>query len=135
MIRTLTWCALAALGVAPGAAPALAGHGAPTTAPRVQAEQVERLLGNGQPVVLIDLRPEAGFRQGHLPGARSVPFAQLRRRYGEIPSTRPVILYCACPPEELTAAYRFLSGEGYRNVRVLEDGFPGWVMRGYPLER
>jgi rhodanese-related sulfurtransferase len=33
------------------------------------------------------------------------------------------------------AAYRFLSGEGYRNVSVMEEGFPGWVKRGYPLER
>jgi rhodanese-related sulfurtransferase len=75
------------------------------------------------------------FRQGRLPGARSVPLAQLRRRYGEIPRTGPVILYCACPPEEIMAAYRFLSGEGYRNVSVMEEGFPGWVKRGYPLER
>jgi ArsR family transcriptional regulator len=125
------WCAVAVLG----AGPALAGHGAPVTAPVVQAEQVNRLLGTRPPVVLVDLRPEDGFRAGHLPGARSVPFAQLRRRYGEIPSTGAVILYCACPPEELAAAHRFLADEGYRNVRVLEDGFPGWVRRGYPLER
>lgn len=139
MSRTLAGCALVAalvtLGVAARAAPARAGHGAPVAAPTVPAEQIERLLGNGQPVVLIDLRPEEGFRRGHLPGARSVPFAQLRRRYGEIPSAGAVVLYCACPPEELAAAYRFLSGEGYRNVRVLEDGFPGWVRRGYALER
>jgi rhodanese-related sulfurtransferase len=137
--RTLAGCALAAalvtLGVAARAAPARAGHGAPVAAPSVPAEQIERLLGNRQPVVLIDLRPEEGFRRGHLPGARSVPFTQLRRRYGEIPSAGAVVLYCACPPEELAAAYRFLSGEGYRNVRVLEDGFPGWVRRGYALER
>ena len=137
MSRTLAGSALMAALVAlgAGAAPAQAGHGAPVRAPSVQAEQVERLLGNGRPVVLIDLRPEEGFRQGHLPGAHSVPFAQLRRRYGEIPSTGAVVLYCACPPEELAAAYRFLSGEGYRNVRVLDDGFPGWVRRGYALER
>lgn len=132
MIRTLTWCGLAALGAA---APALAGHGAPVTAPVVQAEQVNGLLEARQPVVLVDLRPADGFRAGHLPGARSVPFAQLRRRYAEIPTTGAVVLYCACPPEELTAAYRFLADEGYRNVRVLEDGFPGWIRRGYPLER
>jgi ArsR family transcriptional regulator len=131
VIRALACCALLALG----AAPVQAGHGAPVTAPSVPAEQLERLLGTGQPVVLIDLRPGEGFRQGHLPGARSVPFAELRRRYGEIPSTGAVILYCACPPEELAAAYRFLSGEGYRNVRVLEEGFPGWVRRGYALEQ
>ena len=64
-----------------------------------------------------------------------MPLTQLRRRYGELPSARPLILYCACPPEELAAAFRFLRAEGYDNVRVLEEGFPGWVRQGYPLER
>jgi ArsR family transcriptional regulator len=135
VIPTLAWCALAAIVTAAGASRAEASHGAPVTAPIVHVEQVKRLLDEGQAVVLVDLRPEEGFRQGHLPGARSVPLRQLRRRYGEIPSTRPVVLYCACPEEELTAAFRFLSDEGYRNVRVLQDGFPGWVRHGYPLER
>ena len=135
VIRWLAWCGLAALGNAAAAPPVEAGHGAPARAPIVHVEQVKRLLDEGQAVVLVDLRPEDGFQQGHLPGAHSLPLRQLRRRYGEIPSTRPVVLYCACPEEELTAAFRFLSDEGYRNVRVLPEGFPGWVRQGYPLER
>jgi rhodanese-related sulfurtransferase len=135
VIRALAWWGLATIGTAAGAPPAQSGHGAPAAAPIVRVEQVKRLLDEGQAVVLVDLRSEDGFQQGHLPGARSLPLRQLRRRYGEIPTTRPVVLYCACPEEELTAAFRFLSDEGYRNVRVLEDGFPGWVRQGYPLER
>jgi ArsR family transcriptional regulator len=134
VIRILP-CCLLAVAMLGGAGPARAGHGAPVTAPIVRADQVNGLLDERRPVVLIDLRPEEGFRLGHLPGARSVPFAQLRRRHREIPSTGAVVLYCACPPEELAAAYRFLSEEGYRNVRVLEEGFAGWVRRGYRLER
>ena len=64
-----------------------------------------------------------------------MPLALLRRRYGEIPRTGLVILYCACSPEEINAAYRFLGDEGYRNVGILEEGFDGWVKRGYGLER
>jgi ArsR family transcriptional regulator len=135
MIWKLTWCAMAVLLAAPGAPPALAAHGAPIPVPTVQAEYVKRLLGAGEPVTLIDLRPAESFGQGRLPGARSVPWAQLRRRYGEIPRTGPVILYCSCSPEEINTAYRFLHGEGYRNVSVLEEGFAGWVKRGYGLER
>lgn len=86
-------------------------------------------------MILIDLRPLESFAQGRLPGARSVPLAQLRRRYGEIPRAGLVILYCACSSEEMMAAYRFLSGEGFQNVSVLEEGFAGWVKRGYGLER
>jgi rhodanese-related sulfurtransferase len=135
MTWKLTWWALALALAAPGAPPACAAHGASVMAPTVQAEYVKRLLGAGEPVILIDLRSGESFGQGRLPGARSVPLAQLRRRYGEIPRTGLVILYCACPPEEMMAAYRFLNDEGYRNVSVLEEGFAGWVKRGYGLER
>jgi len=60
---------------------------------------------------------------------------RLRRRLAEIPRTGRVILYCACPPLEVQAAYQFLRDQGYRNTSVMEDGFPGWVKLGYPVER
>jgi len=85
-------------------------------------------------LVGIDLRPADDFQQGHLPGARSIPIRELRRRGGLLPRGR-VILYCACPKEELEAAYRFLTDLGLEQVEGLEGGFPGWVSRGYPLER
>ncbi|MGH7412651.1 MAG: rhodanese-like domain-containing protein [Candidatus Rokuibacteriota bacterium] len=134
-VWTLTWCVLATVGPGPGALPALAGHGAPVTAPSIPAEQAKRLLGDGQGATFVDLRPVEAFREGRLPGARSVPLPQLRRRYDEIPHTGPIILYCACSPNEMVAAYRFLSGEGFEDVSVLEEGYRGWVKRGYPLER
>lgn len=43
-------------------------------------------------------------------------------------------IYCACSPLESQAAYRFLRDQGYRNDSVMEEGFPGWAKRGYPLE-
>lgn len=135
VIWRLTWWVLATVGAGAGALPALAGHGAPATAPSIPAQQAKRLLGDGQPVTFVDLRPVEAFREGRLPGARSLPLPQLRRRYGEIPQTGPIILYCACSPNEIVAAYRFLSGEGFENVSVLEEGLPGWVKRGYSLER
>lgn len=46
-----------------------------------------------------------------------------------------MILYCACPTEVVEVAYRFLRGQGYRNLSIMEDGFPCWVKHGYPLER
>jgi 3-mercaptopyruvate sulfurtransferase SseA len=31
-------------------------------------------------------------------------------------------------------AYEQLWGLGYRNLRVLDEGIPGWIERGYPTE-
>lgn len=122
-----------ALGVGPDAAHGGHGTGGPVLA--VPPEYAKRLLDEGDRPMFIDLRSEPEYRQGHLPGARSVPLAALTRRYGDIPRAGRVVLYCACRAEEIQVAYQFLRDQGYRNVGVMEEGFSGWVRLGYPLER
>ncbi len=113
---------------------AAAGHGGPD-APLafISAADLKALLDRGRPLV-VDLRPVDAFRQGHLPGARSIPLRELRRRAVEIPRER-LVLYCGCPGDELEAAYRFLTGLGIERIQALEGDFAGWLGRGYPLER
>lgn len=129
------WLALTALCGVLAALPAGAGHETGASYQGFPAEHVKRLLDAGARLVFVDLRPPEEFTQGRLPGARSIPLRELRRHYAEVPRTGHVILYCACPSEEVQAAYRFLRDQGYRNLSIMEDGFPGWVKRGYPLDR
>lgn len=131
----LSWVALTALWGILSALPASAGHGTGGPVLAIPAEYAKRLLDEGDQPIFVDLRPAGEFRKSRLPGARSLPLSEFRRRYAEIPRTGRVILYCACPPLEVQAAYQFLRDEGYRNISVMEEGFPGWVKRGYPLER
>lgn len=113
--------------------PALAGHGGGGLVPSYYAEHVKRFLDAGEPVVLVDVRPPAAYRAGHLPGARSVPLSELKGRLGEIPRAGRVILYGESIVQA-SDAYAVLRDRGYRNVGVLEDGFTGWVRRGFPVE-
>lgn len=113
----------------------LASH---ETAPPVQSlpvPYVKRLLDEGEPLIFVDLRPADEFRRERLPKARSLPLMEILRRYAEVPRTGRVILYCDCLPEQIQMAYRFLRDQGYRNISVMQDGFSGWVKRGYPVER
>jgi rhodanese-related sulfurtransferase len=32
-------------------------------------------------------------------------------------------------------AYAILHQQGYRNMKVLHEGFPGWIEKGYPVEK
>ena len=111
------------------------GHGTGGPVLAIPAEYAKRLLDEGDRPIFIDLRPVEEFRKGRLPRARSLPISELRRRFAEVPRTGRVILYCACPPEEIQAGYQYLRDQGYRNLSVMEEGFPGWVKRGYPVER
>jgi len=129
------WFTLVALLVTLAARPVAAFHVASEPVQSISAEQVKRLLDARERLILIDLRPGAGFGKGHLPGARSVPLSELPGRAAEVPRTGRVVLYCDCPAQETQAANQFLRDQGHRNIEVLEEGFPGWVKRGYPLER
>jgi rhodanese-related sulfurtransferase len=115
--------------------PALGGHGNPSEPVKtIAAADLKTLLDRGPRPLLVDLRPAEAYRQGHLPGARSLPIRELRRRYAELPRG-PVVLYCDCPREELDAAYRFLVDRGVEDVRGLDEPFAAWVARGYPVAR
>lgn len=127
---TLLWIVLSV-------APALASHGGDGTGPppAIQPEVAQRLLEAGEQVIFIDLRPAKEFQAGRLPGARSIPYWDLLRRYQELPRVGRVVLYCDCSPTDLQDPYRFLWEKGYRNVSVLADGFTGWTKRGFAVER
>src|SRR5499427_10258958 len=94
-------------------------------------ELVDRLR-SGTATVL-DVRPEDEFRQGHLPGALSIPLAQLERRLAELSADREIIAYCRGPWCVLSVeAVAALRQRGYR-ARRLEDGFPEWKVAGLPI--
>lgn len=91
-------------------------------------ELVARLAGGD--VVVLDVRPEAEFRAGHIAGARSVPISELRRSLRSLPGGAEVVAYCRGPYcVYADEAVRELCRRGYR-ARRLEDGFPEWKRAG-----
>ena len=113
-----------------------AGHEFDENIDTIKPEQVKLFLSNGEKLVLVDLRPVKEFKEKRLPGARSIPVTELEKRFGEIPKTGRVILYCGCPPGGANESYSYLylREQGYRNVSVMEAGFSSWVKQKYPTE-
>lgn len=71
---------------------------------------IERL--HASDVVLLDVRPEHEFAEGHLPGALSVPLPLLESRLAELPRDRTIVAYCRGP-------FCTLSAEAARRLREL----------------
>lgn len=126
---------MATLAISLGAAaPGRADHAwAPVLT--IDAESARTLVDRGERVHLVDLRPAVEVAGRRLPGARSMPLAELRERVHEVPRTGIVVIDCACPRDELLRAYQFLRGRQYRNVFVLEGGIDQWMKLGHRLER
>ena len=85
-------------------------------------------------VTILDVRPEAEFKQGHLPGAVNVPLSKLGLRLRGLNKKTEIVAYCR-------GAYCVLSFEAVAqlralgfNARRLEDGYPEWRASGMPVE-
>lgn len=77
-------------------------------------------------IVVLDVRPGDEFAASHLPGARSIPLAELTARLDELPAETPIIAYCRGSYCVLAHdAARLLRDSG-RDARVLSEGVLEW---------
>jgi molybdopterin/thiamine biosynthesis adenylyltransferase/rhodanese-related sulfurtransferase len=81
--------------------------------------------------VLIDVREESEWEQGHLPGAVHISKSYVEQHVeAAVPDRdRPVILYCAGGVRSLFAG-QTLQALGYTNVRSMSGGFQAWKGQG-----
>jgi rhodanese-related sulfurtransferase len=86
-------------------------------------------------VVLVDVRPKEEYDADHLPGAISIPLADLIDRAGELPVDKIVVLYCRGPYCLLgDTAQEQLSARAIRALRLTE-GVKDWAAAGLPHKR
>jgi rhodanese-related sulfurtransferase len=83
-------------------------------------------------VVLLDVRPRAEYRAGHLPGAVSMPIDELPGALDALPDGE-VVAYCRGPYcVYADDAVRLLRARG-RVARRLDVGVPEWRRAGLPV--
>jgi rhodanese-related sulfurtransferase/DNA-binding transcriptional ArsR family regulator len=99
----------------------------------VDNDELVRRIRDGE-VTLIDVRPGEEYAAGHIPGAISVPLADLPRRMKELQKRRDVVAYCRGPYCVMALdAVDLLRRKGFRAHR-LEHGVPEWRALGWRIE-
>jgi rhodanese-related sulfurtransferase len=100
---------------------------------QLSAAELEERLVRGD-VVVLDVRPEAEYRAGHIAGARSAPLPALESMAEGLPRRREIVAYCRGPYcVYADDAVRLLRERGLR-ARRLDVGFPEWRRAGRPIE-
>jgi len=85
-------------------------------------------------VVVLDVRPEAEFAAGHIPGAVHVSPGEVAARLAELPEGVTYVAYCRGPFCVYSDdAVRELSDAGRDAVR-LDGGLPEWRADGRPVQ-
>jgi rhodanese-related sulfurtransferase len=99
---------------------------------RVSGEELMRRVQRKE-VLLLDVRPVGEYRAGHIPGARSMPVSELKRRVAELPRNQEIVAYCRGPHCVMAVeAVELLRKNGLRAVRM-DEGVMDWRMRGLSL--
>jgi molybdopterin/thiamine biosynthesis adenylyltransferase/rhodanese-related sulfurtransferase len=100
--------------------------------PELTCDEVRTLSKAKAPPVLLDVREKEEFREGHLPGAVSLPRGFLEIQVeGKVPDkTQPVVAYCQSGTRSLLAG-RILREMGYEDVRSMAGGFGAWKNGGF----
>jgi rhodanese-related sulfurtransferase/DNA-binding HxlR family transcriptional regulator len=97
----------------------------------ISRDELARRLRTGE-VVILDVRPAAEYRAGHILGARPVPIATLPDELDRLPHGQEVVAYCRGPYcVYADDAVRELRRRGVP-ARRLEDGYPEWAEAGLP---
>lgn len=102
----------------------------------VGRQELLRRLRAKENVLVLDVRPREEYEAGHIPGAISIPIAELRRRLRELPKDRDVEVVAYCRGEYCVFSHEavaYLRKRGY-NARRFGEGFPDWWAAGLPVE-
>ena len=83
--------------------------------------------------LVLDVREPREYVDGHVPGARLIPLAQVLARSGELPTGEPVFVVCASGNRSKSAT-DWLRSAGIDAMSV-SGGTSGWIAQGRPVVR
>jgi len=101
--------------------------------PEIDIDQLAEIL-NDEAASILDVREDWEFHRGHVPGAFSIPLAQLPGRVVDLPRDKRYAVICEHGNRSL-AATEFLLRSGFDSVASVTGGTNAWARSARPLER
>ena len=110
-------------------------QGSPRGVRKLSPSDATRLI-NHEDAVIIDVRPDGEFRQGHIVNALNIPESQLAERLGKLNKYRgrPIITTCRTGQISGKAGGRLVA-DGFEKVYTLNGGILAWEGASLPLTK
>lgn len=94
----------------------------------VSRKELKQRIDNNK-VLVLDVRPQEEYQEGHIPGAISIPTGELEQRIKDLPKDKQIVAYCRGPLCAMADdAVELLKQHGFKSKR-LEEGYPEWVLQ------
>ena len=85
---------------------------------QITAEEAKKIMDSGEEYILLDVREQEEFEQGHIPGAILIPYTEIDAKAGEmLPDKDALILVYCRSGRRSKIASESLVNLGYTNVK------------------
>jgi rhodanese-related sulfurtransferase len=102
---------------------------------RVTTTELNEMMKKNE-VFVVDVRNEASFNAGHIPGAKLMPHSEILNHVDELPKNKLIVTYCSWPNEHTSAgAVVSLKTKNITNAAALLGGFVAWQKEGYQVDK
>ena len=98
---------------------------------RISADELPVWQATHGTTMIVDVREPSEYVTACIPGAVSIPQADLATRLDEIPKDREILVVCASGMRSMRSA-QFLHAVGYQRVTNLDGGTNGWLAAQQP---
>lgn len=85
-------------------------------------------------VIVLDVREQYEYDEGHIPGVTLIPMAEIPNRLSEIPTDKQVIVTCRSGNRSGQVT-DFLREQGFDNVHNMTGGILAWQAAGLTVEK
>lgn len=101
---------------------------------QVSAAEATRLINDD--ALVLDVREDKEWAEGHIPNARHIPMAQLSKRLAELDKLKdkPIVVSCRSGHRSASVC-RTLKKNGFENVHNLAGGILAWEQAGLPVTK
>lgn len=100
---------------------------------KLKPAEIKQLLDSqSKDVVIVDVRDESEFREGHIPTAINIPVETFALRSEVLPKDKKIVVYCNTGGRSYNA-YRKLMKLAYPNIS--QTTFAEWKDAGMPVEK
>lgn len=100
--------------------------------PVLTVAQVRQRLEHVEPLLVLDVRQDAEWADGHIAGACHVEAGALADDDHGLPRAVPLAAHCGHEQRSATAL-SVLERRGYPNLHLIEGGWSAWLAAGYPV--
>ncbi|TFH14832.1 rhodanese-like domain-containing protein [Candidatus Bathyarchaeota archaeon] len=98
----------------------------------VTVQEAKKLIEDEPELVILDVRTDAEYNDGHIEGATNFPVEELANRLTELDKNSELLVYCRTGNRSSTAV-SILEDAGFSKIYHMSEGISAWTQQGYPI--